>query len=361
MVKPVKPYSFEIGPIRPPSEGGVDSLLVRFTRNCAWQRCKFCYGSLYQREKFQLRPVEEIERDIDAVKAIAEEIQQASDSNGYSGHVNIGSGLKMLQRDFDLQQRQSWITVFAWLRSGAATAFIQDADSLIMPTPDLVESLRYLKGTFSSLGRITSYARASTIYRKTIEDLMAIKQAGLNRLHVGLESGDDELLKHVDKGVTAEQHIIAGKKAKAAGFVYSTYVMPDLGGRGRSEAHARNTARVLNEIDPNYIRLRPLVPRPSTPLFAEYQSGEFLLSSPHERLRELRSMIGPLTVTSRLCFDHMMNGWRKESGELLFSQDYEGYKLPEEKLEVLELIEQGLRVEEARHIDARDMIAIPHL
>jgi radical SAM superfamily enzyme YgiQ (UPF0313 family) len=180
-------------------------------------------------------------------------------------------------------------------------------------------------------------------------------------LHVGLESGDDELLKHIDKGVTSEEQIIAGRKAKEAGFEFSAYVMPGLGGTTMSEQHAKNTARVLNEINPDYIRLRPFVPRPNTPLFDEYQRGELQISSPHERLRELKIMIGALTVTSRVCFDHMMNGWRTESGELLFKQDYEGYKFPEEKQRVLELIEEGLRVSESIHIDAKDMAKLGYL
>jgi radical SAM superfamily enzyme YgiQ (UPF0313 family) len=251
--------------------------------------------------------------------------------------------------------------VFNWHNSGGRTAFLQDADSLCIRAPELIEVIKYLKEIFPSLERVTSYARVKTIYRKTIEELKSIRTAGLNRLHVGLESGDDELLRYVDKGVTAEQHIIAGKKAKEAGFEFSAYVMPGLGGNIRSEQHARNTGRMLNEINPNYIRMRPFVPRPNTPLFDEYAMGKIQISSPHERLRELKTMIEALTVTSRVCFDHMMNAWRKESGELLFTQDYEGYKFPEEKRKVLKLIEEGLRVSESMHINAKDMVAILHL
>jgi radical SAM superfamily enzyme YgiQ (UPF0313 family) len=137
--------------------------------------------------------------------------------------------------------------------------------------------------------------------------------------------------------------------------------MPDLGGRARSEQHARNTATVLNDINPDFIRLRPYVPRPNTPLYDEYQRGEFQLSSAHERLRELKTLIENLDVTSRLCFDHYMNSWRKESGELLFKQDYEGYKFLEEKHKVLELIEEGLSCDESKHINAKDIIRMSHL
>ena len=354
-------YSFEIGAIRPPSEGGSYSLLIRVTRNCPWSRCKFCYGTPYNREKFQLRSVEDIKKDIQAAKAISDEIKQVSWELGYAGQINNIVGSTIIQREPNLSESHSFVTVFNWLNSGGRTAFLQDADSLIMRTPDLIAVIKYLKATFPSLERLTSYARAKTIYRKTMEELKGIRTAGLNRLHVGLESGDDELLELIDKGVTAEQHIMAGRKAKEAGFEFSVYVMPGLGGPTRSEQHAKNTARVLNEINPDYIRLRPFVPRPNTPLFDEYQMGDFQISSPHERLRELKTMIEALTVTSRVCFDHMMNAWRKESGELLFTQDYEGYKFPEEKGRTLELIEEGLRVSESRHLDVKDIVAMSHL
>ncbi len=360
-MKKLSTLSFEIGAIRPPSEGGSHSLLLRLTRNCPWGRCKFCYGSVYNREKFQLRTMEEIKQDIQAAKAISDEIKQASFRLGYAGHIRSSLGANIIREEPELADSYSFATVFNWLSLGGRTAFFQDADSLIMRNPDLVAVIRYLKEVFPGLERITSYARAKTIYRKTPEELKTIREAGLNRLHVGLESGDDELLKIIDKGVTAGEHIEAGNKAKEAGFEFSAYVMPGLGSRSRSEQHALNTSRVLNRINPHYIRLRPFVPRPNTPLFDEYRKGDFQLTSPHERLRELKTMVEALTVTSRLCFDHMMNGWRKESGELLFTQDYEGYQFPENKRKVLELIAEGLQVRESLHFAARDMVALQHL
>jgi biotin synthase-like enzyme len=225
-MKKLSTYSFEIGAIRPPSEGGSYSLLIRATRNCPWNRCKFCYGMSYNHEKFQLRPVEEIERDIEVARAISDEIKQVSWQLGYTGQISGAVGAKIIQREPELRESHSFLTVFNWLSFGGHTAFLQDADSLIMRTPDLIEVVKYLKETFPSLQRITSYARAKTIYHKTPEELKDVRAAGLNRLHIGLESGDDELLRHFDKGVTAEQHIIAGRKAKEAGFEFSAYVMP---------------------------------------------------------------------------------------------------------------------------------------
>ena len=359
-MKKLSDYSFEIGAIRPPSEGG-SSLLIRVTRNCPWNRCKFCYGTPYNREKFELRAVEDIKTDIQTAKTITGAIKQVSWQLGYAGQLNNVVASTIVEREPNLNEDYSFVTVFNWLSYGGHTAFLQDADSLIMRTADLIEVIKFLRETFPSLERITSYARTKTICHKTLEELKDIKLAGLNRLHVGLETGDDELLKYIDKGVTSEEQIIAGKKAMEAGFEFSAYVMPGLGGPAMSEQHAKNTARVLNEINPDYIRLRPFVPRPNTPLFDEYQRGELQISSPYERLRELKIMIGALTITSHVCFDHMMNGWRTGTGELLFKQDYEGYKFPEEKARVLELIEEGLRVSESIHIDAKDMARMPYL
>ena len=193
------------------------------------------------------------------------------------------------------------------------------------------------------------------------EDLLAIREAGLDRLHIGLETGDDELLEIVRKGVTSAEQIVGGQKAVAAGFQVSEYWMPDLGGRERWRQHAENTARVLSAINPHYIRSRPFVPRKGTPIYEDYQAGRLHLSSPHERLEELAVMIGALEVSSKVCFDHAMNSWTDRRGGHLFRQDYEGYQFPEEKPLVLERIREGLAVEEARHINVRDLIAMASL
>jgi len=369
----LKEHSFEIGPIRPPSEGGSFSLLIRVTRNCPWNRCGFCYGTPYNHERFELRPVEEVKADIESAKAISNEIKALSWRLGYAGRVpplaplmrsNLlyGRDTQALAEN-DLHKFQSVVNVFNWLCFGGRTAFLQDADTLIMYTHQLVDVIKYLRETLPSIERITSYARAKTLARKKPEELGQLRQAGLARLHVGLETGDDELLSYVNKGVTAEEHILAGRKALEAGFELSEYVMPGLGGRGRWVEHARNTARVLNEINPHFIRSRPFVPRYNTPMFDAYQKGEFELTSPHERLREIGLMIENLEVTSRVCFDHNLNPsyWSDNRLIPLLKQDYEGYKFPEEKGAVLELIERGLGIAEGAFVDARDLINMPHL
>lgn len=335
--------------------------MLRVTRNCPWSRCRFCYGSFYRRAKFELRTVEDIKGDIRAVLAIAEAIRRTSERLGRGGDADDITGAAMIHNASDLRRNSSFVTVFNWLYSGGRTAFLQDADSLIMRSSELEEVLGFLKATFPSLDRVTSYARSKTVCQRTVEELRTIRAAGLARLHIGLETGDDDLLRLVDKGVTGDQHVTAGLKAKEAGLELSEYVMPDLGGAEMSDAHARNTARVLNAIDPDYIRFRPFVPRAATPMYDDYLVGRLRLSSPHQRLREIRKMIDALTVSSRVCFDHFANSWRNRSGASLFSQDYEGYKFPDCKDEVLGLIEEGLRLDESVHTHVRDLIQLPHL
>ncbi len=363
----LKEYSFEIGPIRPPSEGGSRSLLIRATRNCPWNLCKFCYGTPYNRERFQLRSVEEVKRDIDAAKAISELIEViAKKLGGINWAARLidpyflhNKGFMELNQN-ELRNFQSVTNVFNWLRSGARSAFLQDANSLIMRTPDLLEVIIYLKQTFPGLQRITSYARAKTLAQKTktLEELKELRKTGLSRLHVGLETGDDELLKYVNKGVTSEEHALAGRKAKEAGFELSEYWMPSLGGKAMSEQHARSTARVLNEINPDFVRSRRFVPRKATPLFEEWKKGEFQLLSPHEELREIGMMIESLDIKGKVCFDHFINPAYKAGSSYvwLFKQDYDGYKFPDEKPRVLELVTQGLEIAESLYIRAEDLV-----
>ncbi|KPV61913.1 MAG: Radical SAM superfamily protein [Candidatus Bathyarchaeota archaeon BA2] len=365
----LKEYSFEIGPIRPPSEGGSRSLLIRATRNCPWNLCKFCYGTPYNRERFQLRSAEEIKRDIDTAKAISELIKViAKKLGGMDWAARLIDPHFLCNKDFmELDEKesknfQSVVNVFNWLHSGAKSAFLQDANSLVMRTNELVEVIRYLKQAFPSLERITSYARAKTLAQKTktLEELKELRKAGLSRLHVGLETGDDELLKYVNKGVTSEEHVLAGRKAKEAGFELSEYWMPSLGGKTMSEQHARNTARVLNEINPDFVRSRRFVPRKATSLFEEWRKGEFQLLSPHEELREIQTMIENLEITGKVCFDHFINpAYRMGSDYVwLFKQDYDGYKFPEEKPKVLDLIKYGLGIDESLFTRAEDLVEL---
>jgi radical SAM superfamily enzyme YgiQ (UPF0313 family) len=336
-------YSFETGVYRPPSEGGSYSLLIRVTRNCPWNRCEFC--SMYKQEKFELRSPEEVKSDIDSIAAICNSLKSISWKLGHGGEINRNVAIALLERDPELDTNYGFVMIYDWLRSGGKTAFLQDANSLILPTEKLVDILKHLRKTFPSLNRVTSYARSKTLSQRKLEELTEICKAGLDRLHVGLETGDDVLLKRIKKGVTSEGHISGGRKAMEAGFQLSEYWMPGLGGKEMWEDHAKNTARVLNEISPHYIRSRPFSPSPGSPLAEAYGTGEFHLLTPRELLIELKVMVEELNFTSKVCFDHAGNYWRGRRGGRLFDLSYEGYKFPDEKPQVLKLIEEGIEVQ----------------
>ena len=335
-------YNFETGIYRPPSEGGSYSLLIRVSRNCPWNRCEFCM--MYKGEKFELRTPEEVKADIDSIAAICNSLKSISRKLGYNGEMNRDVAIALLEKTPEFNASHGFVMVYDWLSAGGKTAFLQDANSLILPTQKLVDILKHLRKTFPSLNRVTSYARSRTLAQRKPEELTAIRKAGLDRLHVGLETGDDVLLKKIKKGVTSEGHISGGRKAMEAGFQLSEYWMPGLGGKEMWEGHARNTARVLSAINPDYIRSRPFFPAPGSPLFEANSRGELQLLSPREQLMELKVMIEGLNVTSKVCFDHAGNHWRGKHGGLLFTQSYEGYKFPEYKNRVLQLIQEGIDI-----------------
>lgn len=358
-VEKISKLSFAVGVYRPPSEGGSGSLLLRVTENCPWNKCTFC--EMYKGHSFVYRSVEDIKTDINTVRIMIDEIQGVATKIGQEGQINRDVLRALLSVNPYLDENHCFSTVFSWLYYGGKTAFLQDADSMIMRPLELIEVLKHLRKKLPTLTRVTSYTRSKTLSQRKLEDLKAIREAGLDRIHVGLETGDDEVLKIIRKGVTSAEQIDGGKKAMAAGFQLSEYWMPDIGGREHWHQNAENTARVLNEINPHYIRSRPFVPRCGTPIFDDYEQGRMHISSPHERLEELRVMINNLNVTSSVCFDHSMNVWANRQSGLLFRQDYEGYKFPEEKALVLELIDEGLSIDEKRHVHVKDLIAISSL
>ena len=252
--------------------------------------------------------------------------------------------MALLGRVPELNRHYGFMMFYQWLLVGGRTAFLQDANSLIMKTADLTAALNHLRTTFPTIERVTSYARARTVEQKPLAELRAIRQAGLDRLHLGLETGDDVLLQAIRKGVTSQGQIEAGKKAMAAGFQVSEYWMPGLGGQDGTHTHAENTARVLNAIDPHYIRSRPFRAIPGTPLHDAVQRGEFTILPPRAGLEEIRRMVARLEVNSRVCFDHAGNHWKDRRGAHLLSLSYEGYKFPEEKESLLARIDEGLAV-----------------
>ena len=307
----------EQGPIRPPSEAR--SLLLRVTRNCPWNRCEFCH--IYKGKRFSPRTVEEVKKEIDAIQAMVSDIRAGG----------FGSVLSRSR-----QYPENYHQVLIWLHSGAKTVFLQDANNLVLPTKNLVEILTYLKQAFPSVDRITTYSRAHTVARKPLAELKALREAGLSRIHIGLESGYDPILESVQKGVTAREHIEAGKKVKEAGISLSEYIMPGLGGKSLWKEHAVETARVLSRIDPDFIRVRTLKVLPIMPLQHRIDSGELELLNDDEIVAELRLLIENLDgISSFFASDHILN----------LLEELEG-QFPEAKEAMLKTIDRYLGLDQ---------------
>ncbi len=261
--------SFEQGPIRPPSEAM--SMLVRVSRNCPWNRCAFC--PVYKGESYSKRSVAEVHADLDAMREVY--------------------GDRPL------------------------TVFLQDADPMLTRPDDLVAILAGIRERFPRVTRITTYARSKSIARRSLEDLVRLREAGLDRIHVGMESGSDEVLALVRKGVTGAEQIEAGRKAKEAGFSLSFYLMPGLGGRALSEAHADESARVVAAVEPDFVRLRSTVPVPGTELFTMVEDGRLEPLDESETVAEIRRFLAALgTASVRLESDHSMNLLMELRGDL---------------------------------------------
>lgn len=260
---------FEQGPIRPPSEAG--SMLVRVSRNCSWNKCAFC--PVYKGKKPSRRKVQEVIDDLDAMKEV------------YGDRPR--------------------------------TVFLQDANPLILRTRDLIQIVRAVRERFPQVERITTYARSRTLARRSLADLKALRDSGLDRLHVGLESGCDKVLDLVSKGVSRAEQIEAGQKAKAAGFELSEYVMPGLGGRDLSELHATDTASALAAISPDFIRLRTTAVIPRTPLADLEKHGRFQPCTELGLVEETRLFLEGLDdVETRLASDHILNLLMEIRGDL---------------------------------------------
>ena len=278
------------GPIyRPPSEA--DSLLIQATVGCPHNKCTFCM--VYKKgPPYKVRPLDEI----------CEDIREASDSYG----------------------------------NNVRSLFFPAGNTIAMPTEDLSAVCRFATEAFPRLQRITVYGSSQYVARKGLAGLKVLREAGLSRIHVGLESGDDLILRKVKKGTTASEQIKAGNMAKEAGIELSEYVILGLGGTERTEAHALGTAEAINAIEPDFVRLRTLVPKINTLLLHEINKGRFKLLSPREVLQETRRLIENITCRTNLTSDHYTN-----------YLDLSG-RLPEDKERLLGDIARALSWDESR-------------
>jgi len=278
------------GPIyRPPSEA--NSLLIQATVGCPHNRCTFCV--VYKNGiKYKVRPVEDIKGDM----------REAVDK--YGQYVR--------------------------------TLFFPAGNTIAMKTDELCEICRYAKELFPNLERITVYGSSQYIAKKGPEGMKKLAKAGLSRIHVGLESGDDEILRLIKKGTDSEKQITASKYVMDAGIELSLYVILGIGGKERTRQHAVETAKILNQISPDFIRLRTFVPKINTPLLKDVMDGIFVMLGPHEILQETVEIVKRLEVNSYLTSDHYTNYVNIEG------------QLPAAKERMLQIIEAALQKSESQ-------------
>ncbi|MBK5262123.1 MAG: radical SAM protein [Peptostreptococcaceae bacterium] len=266
----MKYENYEQGPIRPPSEA--ESILIRTTRNCTWNKCKFC--TLYKGEKFSVRTVEEIKNDIDIMA-----------ETGYFDHCS--------------------------------SAFLQDANSIVLSTDKTEEILLYLRAKFPGINRVTTYGRADTLSIITIEEYKKLFAAGLNRIHSGYESGSDIVLNLINKGNTKAQEIEAGKRIKESGIQFSVYFMPGVGGKEHSEENYKETGDVINQVNPDFVRIRTFVPIEGSGLQQDIDTGVFTECTDIEKAMEIKHLIETVNqCDGKIVSDHIINLFENVKGNL---------------------------------------------
>jgi radical SAM superfamily enzyme YgiQ (UPF0313 family) len=268
--------------IRPPSEA--NSILLQVTVGCSRNKCTFC--GTYAGERFRIKPDSIIMED-------------------------IAFAAKYCQR-----QRR---------------VFLCDGDAMIIPQKRLLMILKEIKGQLPWVTRVGAYANAKSLKMKTLDELRLLKEHGLGIAYMGLETGDDETLKKINKGAMSNDMIEMGRKAKKAGIKLSITVLLGIAGRKRSQIHAEETGRVLSAIDPDYVGALSLMLIPGTPLFEDYQSGRFSLIEPAEMLAELRTMLYSTNLSKGLFHANHASNYLPIRA-----------RLPRDKAATLSLIEQAL-------------------
>jgi radical SAM superfamily enzyme YgiQ (UPF0313 family) len=234
---------------------------------------------MYYGSKLQIRNVDDIKSEIDALALFTRSGMRLPDVSKVVYAVAQGWDGKMV--------------------------FLQDGDALVYPFPKLREALQYLNEKLPSVERIGTYATPQDILRRSFDELKELKRLKLGIFYTGLETGDDELLQKIGKGVSSDEFVEAGKKVKEAGIIFSVTIILGLGGVEGSQKHAFETARVLTEIDPDYVGALTLTFVPGTPLYEQWERNEFHPLSPFQSLEELKLIIENSNFTD--CFFSSMH------------------------------------------------------
>jgi len=262
------------GIIRPPSEHA--NYFLPLTRGCSNNTCTFCgyYGS-----RLGMREVDDVKEEIDAMAL----------------YLQHGVHLPTMP-DIVYAVLQGW---------DGRRVFLQDGDALVYPFARLREVMDYLNEKFPDLERVGTYGTPQDILRKSLDELRTLGELKLGIVYMGVESGDDRVLQKVGKGVTHDQLVEAGRKAREAGITLSVTVILGLGGAEGSVEHALETARVLTEIDPEYAGALTLTLVPGTPLYEQWTEGGFSLITPFDSLTELKVIVENAGFTD--CFFSSMH------------------------------------------------------
>jgi len=243
------PLQYEGDVFRPPSEA--NSLILQATIGCSHNRCTFCASFI--RKKFRERPLEEIANDIALTSSLLPRTRKI---------------------------------------------FLADGNALTIPTPKLLQILRWLDNAFPSLERVSVYGNTQDLLDKSVNELSELSSNKLGMIYLGLESGSAAVLEAVKKGVTPEQMVEGTARAKAAGIPLSITAINGLAGVEGSEEHAKATARLLNKIDPEYLGLLSLMVVPGTIMHRQLGEGLFTMLNPWQMLDEIRMMVEGLNLTN---------------------------------------------------------------
>ena len=284
--------------IRPPSEA--NSLILQVTIGCSHNRCTFCPA--YKAKRFRMRTFAEIKEDIDEAR------------------VNTPHYRRV---------------------------FLADGDALIMPQEKLLSIATCLQEAFPSLQRIGVYGNAKSILKKSVAQLQALKEHKLGIIYLGIESGDEETLHHVEKGTTYEKIVEAGQRVKAAGIKLSVTVLLGIAGVERSILHAQQTARILTAIQPDYVGALSLMVIPETPLHRMVEEGNFIIPSPFDLLQELRIMLAESDLHHCLFFSNHASNYLPIRA-----------RLPKDKESSLQLIDEVLAAGNLSHLKPEHLRAL---
>ncbi len=275
---------------RPPSEAY--SLIVQATVGCSHNKCTFC--SMYKSDNFKIKSLESIKMDL----------------------TNSRKRFNRIER-----------------------IFLADGDALVMKNEELVQILEYIREIFPECKRVGIYGSPKSILLKTVEELKELKDLGIGIIYLGVESGSEKILKCINKGVTRDEMINAGRMVVESGIRLSMTLISGLGGMDNSEEHSIESAKIINEIQPDYVGLLTLMLHKETPLYEDIEEGRFSLMNPRQLLKETRLMVEHIDVERPCVFrsNHASN-YINLAGTL-----------NRDKETILEQIDRGLEISDESH------------